>query len=282
MQLSRPTSQQGRLQRALLALLERHQAEGTLPTSGRFLWYELVANGTVDKAAARGHPGIRRGVDQDVSDALTYLREQGIVPWDAIADETRSLQAWAVFPTVRQALAAAIDRASLDPWTDGPAPLLLVESRSLAGALRAVASGYAVPLAALNGQAAGFLHVELAPTIPGRRVLYLGDWDLSGGHIEDNAHRVLTGYDPGLSDRWERLALTADQVERYRLPVVEKWDQRTRRRHPSVETEALSQAVIVGIVRDRLDELLPAPLVQVLVREEVERNEVRRLLNRSL
>jgi hypothetical protein len=278
MQLSRPTSTQGRLQRALLALLERHQAEGTLPTSGRFLWYELVANGTVNKTEARGHLGIRRGVDQDVSDALTYLREQGIVPWAAIADETRSLETWAVAPTIRQALADAIDQASLDPWTNGPAPLLLVESRSLAGALRDLAATYRVPLAALNGQAAGFLHVELAPIIGGRRVLYLGDWDLSGGHIEANARRVLADYDPGLVDRWERLALTDDQVDRYRLPVVEKWDQRTRSRHPSVETEALSQAVIVGIVQGRLDDLLPEPLSAVLVRERAKRAEAERLL----
>ena len=65
--LSAPGSKSGRLQRALLALFREHERSGGLPTSGRFLWYELVNRGIVDKTRARGHRGIRRGIDQDVS-----------------------------------------------------------------------------------------------------------------------------------------------------------------------------------------------------------------------
>ena len=48
--------------------------------------------------------------------------------------------------------------------------------------------------------------------------------------------------------------------------------------HQAVETEALSQTLIVDIVRDWLDVLLPQPLDKVLVRERRERARLRRLI----
>jgi hypothetical protein len=48
--------------------------------------------------------------------------------------------------------------------------------------------------------------------------------------------------------------------------------------HEAVETEALSQRLIVQIVRDRLDALLPVPLEAVRVRESQERERLRALL----
>ena len=43
--LSPSHTSKGRLQRALLELLDAHEREGTLPTSGRSLFYELVQAG---------------------------------------------------------------------------------------------------------------------------------------------------------------------------------------------------------------------------------------------
>jgi hypothetical protein len=69
------------------------------------------------------------------------------------------------------------------------------------------------------------------------------------------------------------LALTADQVREYRLTPIIKRDARFKNggAHEAVETEALSQQVIVGRVRARLDELLPQPLAVVHEREKAER-----------
>src|SRR4029453_16004209 len=114
----------------------------------------------------------------------------------------------------------------------------------------------------------GFLHTEIAPILRlGQRVLYLGDLDLSGGQIEANPRRVLEREVGELT--WERLALTQAQVDQYDLPVIEKRDRRYSDGHPheAVETEALSQSIIVEIVRDRLDQLLPEPLQSVHERE---------------
>jgi hypothetical protein len=48
--LSSPESKAGRLQRACLDLLRQHEREGTIPTNGRFLFYELEQQGVVPKA----------------------------------------------------------------------------------------------------------------------------------------------------------------------------------------------------------------------------------------
>ena len=62
-----------------------------------------------------------------------------------------------------------------------------------------------------------------------------------------------------------------------RLTVIDKYDRRTKTTHPSVETEALSQQVIVDIVRRKLDQLLPEPLEDIAAREEAERERLRRV-----
>ena len=77
----------GRLRAALLELLTEHERDGALPTSARFLFYELVQRKILSKE--RSTSG--RRPDQDMSDALTDLRENGDVPWAWIVDETRSL-----------------------------------------------------------------------------------------------------------------------------------------------------------------------------------------------
>jgi hypothetical protein len=273
--LSPPTSKAGRLQRDCLALLREHERDGALPTSGRFIWYELVARGLVDKTKARGHPGVNgRGVDQDVSDALTQLRERGLVPWDWIEDETRSVYQYGGAPSVRQGALDQLEVVRLDPWASQPAPLILTESRSLAGVLAGLADAYCCDIAATNGQAGGFLRTKVAPLlVDGRPVEYLGDLDLSGNQIEANTRRVLEEY---AALEWERLALTEDQADAYDLRrlAIEKRDRRYRdgRPHLAIETEALRQQVIVGLTRARLDELLPEPLADVLHREQTARD----------
>ncbi len=282
---SRPASKRGRLQRALHQLLQAHDDRGELPTSGRFLWYELVQAGTVDKTEARGHPGIHRGIDQDVTDALIYLREQNIIPWDWIVDETRHLYEYTGHPTIRGGLRDVLDQIDLDPW-DGQPPLIITESRSLAGALDSLAQTYRCTITATNGQVGGFLHTEVVPLLwPGRRVLYCGDWDLSGHQIEANTRRVLQTYAPL---RWERLALTKAQVDTYDLRrlLIMQIDRRHTKRgccppgHPKIETEALQQGVIVAIVRARLDRFLPEELAAVLVRERRQRAAMAAALDR--
>jgi hypothetical protein len=241
------------LREALLALLEEHRRDGALPTSGRFLFYELVARGVISK-----HPTGKRRVDQDMTEALTQLRENGDIPWNWIVDETRSLKDYSGSSTITEGVLDRLPYIKLDPW-HGDVPLILTESRSLAGCLYSVASEYGILIAPTNGQVGGFLHTDIAPTLHAEScVLYLGDLDLCGNDIEANTRSVREREVGEL--RWERLALTAEQAEHYQLPKIIKHDKRFKGDkgvHEAVETEALSQRIIIEIVRSRLDELLP-------------------------
>ena len=151
----------------------------------------------------------------------------------------------------------------------------MTESRSLAGMLRPIASEYRVLLAATNGQCAGFLHTKLKGYLSAIGcVLYLGDYDLAGNDIEANSRQIIKEL-AGTPPHWERLAITEAQVAEYGLTPIVKKDFRFKppREFEAVECEALSRKkLILDIVRNRLEELLPEPLSSVLAREEAQRN----------
>jgi hypothetical protein len=270
----RPDSKIGRVRTALIYLLDQHRRDGALPTSVRFLFYELVMQRIIAKEGDRP--------DKIVSAALTDLREDGFVPWDDIVDETREVFDYTGSATVADDWLAYLDAACLDPWK-GQVPFILTESRSLGGVLRAQCRHYRNRIASTNGQVGGFLHTKVAPLLKeGDRVGYLGDLDLAGDDIEANTRRVLESIVGELD--WQRLALTREQKEQYNLPVIIKRDKRFKNgggEHEAVETEALSQTLIVGIVRDWLDDLLPQSLPAVLVRERRERARLRRLIKQA-
>ena len=272
--LSPPESKIGALRAVLLALLEEHERDGALPTSARFLYYELVQRGQLSKERT----GARRP-DQNLHDALTDIREDSRIPWHWIVDETRSLDDYTGYPSIKQGVLATLPHIKLDPWRDR-APMILTEARSVAGVQRPSVSDYRCRIAATNGQCGGFLRTEIAPMLrPGDRVLYFGDLDLSGNQIEDNTRRVLEREIGGVL-RWERLALTKEQVAHYNLPIIIKHDRRYKDggAHEAVETEALRQTVLIEILRARLDALLPEPLDRVLERERRQRKRLATLL----
>lgn len=256
------------------AVYRQHKASGMLPTSGRFLYYELVAPAIIVKEFTKRTDGKKgRRPDQNMIDALTILRERGEIPWPDIIDETRLLENYqGSNRTIQDWTLDVLEQYEIDPWR-GAAPLILCESRSLAGVLRPIAMTYRCPIAPTNGQANGFLRNDVAK-YAARKVLYFGDLDFSGRHIWQNTQRIL-----GATD-WEILAITEEQVKKFNLPRIQKYDKRDKQTHEAVETEALGQERITRILRERLRELLPEPLEAVLERERRMRQRFRKKLER--
>jgi hypothetical protein len=272
--LIEPISKIGKLRALLLELLREHEADSALPTSARFLFYELIQRGHLSKEKN----GARRP-DQNLHDALTDIREDGRVPWDWIVDETRSLEDYTGYKSVKDGILAQLEHINIDPWR-GRAPMILTESRSLRGALRVIAREYRCRITSTGGQCGGFLRTDIAPALqPDDVVLYLGDYDLAGSQIEDNTRRVLE-QEIGAPLQWERLAITRAQIDEHRLPIITKQDHRYSdgRPHEAVETEALKQTVLVDLLRGRLEELLPEPLDRVLEREARQRAQAAKVL----
>jgi hypothetical protein len=85
--------QAGVLRRAVHERLLMHEASGDLPTSNRFILYELRQFAAAVLYGYRSR-GQGRSEDQNLSDASKWLRDEGYVPWDWIVDETRSLTAY--------------------------------------------------------------------------------------------------------------------------------------------------------------------------------------------
>lgn len=263
--LSPPETEMGRIQQALLRLLRgpKHaQAPGGdgLPTSSRFLFYELVQMGVLDKDSGKKRP------DGIVSEALIRLRLLNLIPWEWIVDETRDLTEWNVYPTILAGVLERLNNVRLDPWGTQYPPMILTESRSLAGVLRNLAFQFLVPIAPTNGQVHGFLRTTVGKALhEDQEVLYLGDLDEVGNDIEANTRKILEEMVGALT--WTRLALTIEQVRTYRIPRKMKTDKRDDSRSAAYETEALSQTVIQDLLRAALRRRLPEPLARVQARE---------------
>ena len=270
-ELSAPETKAGKLQRAVLSLLSEHAQRGEVPTSNRFLFYELEQRGVLSKVRT----GVRRA-DQDLQDASLALRDRGIVPWGWIVDEERHLDRWEYAADVRTYVADRVDEARVDLWDGAAPPLILTESNATAGVLRATAGVYLCPIAGTKGQTRGFLVTQVAPMLEaGQVVLYIGDHDHAGGQIEANTRRVLEQIIGPLT--WERLAITAEQIVAFQVPPIEKSDGRHRPplKHRAYEAEALGQSLVQELLTRRLNELLPEPLETVRERERQQRGEFR-------
>jgi hypothetical protein len=291
--LSPPDTKKGKLQRACLDLLRKHEREGTIPTNVTFVFYELEQQGVVPKAYRDASGNKRpRTPRQDISDATMRLRERDVVPWWWLMDESRDVGEPRYAASVYKYLADSVELARIDCWGGEPPPLVICEARATRGVLEHITDEYLCPITATGGQCGGFLVNEVAPLLKGndREVLYIGDCEERGpgDQIEANTRRYIekhTGrtFTP---DTWIKVALTPEQVARsprLRDLAIYKRDHRHKppMRYLAIECEAVGQAVLERMLRAQLVSLLPEPLSRILERERRQRLRIERLLRRA-
>jgi hypothetical protein len=282
----RKLTKKARTERAVLDLLDQHGAEDALPTTIRFLFYELEQRGLARKPdPTDARPNRRRSIgwppgSQDITDAVTRLRNGGTIPWDWIADTERSIARWSFAATVPDYMLDQLAQATINPWGDELPPLILTESKGMASVLETMVSEYVCPIAGTKGQSAGFLRTMVAPVaMQSGRVLYLGDFDRSGHDIEANTRRTLEDAS-GVELDWTRIGLTEEHTQG--IAPMWKVDGRDGAGHRAWEVESLGQAQVVALARTALDERLPEPLVRVQEREDNEREIVETALRGAL
>jgi hypothetical protein len=289
--LSAPESKAGRLQRACLDWLLQHERKGTIPTNGRFLFYELEQQGVIPKAYrdASGKERARTPA-QDISDATMRLRERGLVPWWWILDESRDVGTRRYAASVYEYMLDTVSLARINCWGRQLPPLVICEARATRGVLERIATDeYLCPITATGGQCGGHIVNEIVPLLTDndRKVLYIGDCEVDGPgdqieantrrYIEEHTRRAFT------SDTWIKVALTPEQVARnprLRRLTIDKVDRRYKppRPYKAIECEAVGQEVLERMLRKVLDDLLPEPLERVRVREERQRKRLAALL----
>jgi hypothetical protein len=258
-----------RVQNALLEEIQALRDLGHRATTERFLYYRLESRKIIEK----GDSG-----EKVVSRTLTELREAMLVGMDEIVDRSRGVIDHRGEESVEDYIVSVLSGTAIriDPW-DGDPPVLVVESESLAGLLEPLAREYRIAIIPLGGQGScGLLGGEVPQYVQdGTRALGLMDLDLSGGHIERSARERIEAY-AGVTLQWERIAITAEQVEEHGLTWITKTDKRHDPPlvYEAVETEALDQRILIPLVRDRLDELLPVSLADVRGQEQRQRDDL--------
>jgi len=210
---------------------------------------------------------------------LKILRRTGTVPYSWIADMSRQGYLTPTFKGGADFLRRVKDWYRADPWEKAKARCeVWVESRSLASVLRADCEEFAVSLYPCGGfssisfanTAAEELNADAEDSRP-LHVLYVGDYDPAGVMIDVSLERELRLHlRPDIELRFERLGINPDQIEKYQLPEKPRKASERRARHitHTVEAEAMPARILRGIVRKRIERLLPRGAMEAARKEE--------------
>jgi hypothetical protein len=195
----------GRSKRTL-ALIEAMKkiAEETRPITGRGIGYKLFAAGLI---GGMGEMNI-------VYRALKIAREDGIIPWDWIVDETRELELVSTWTNPSQCADGFFYRRDL--WqTQRHTVEVWCEKGTVRGVLWPVLSRLGVGFRVLHGFASATSVWDVSNRgIDDRPLvaLYIGDWDPSGLCMsEHDLPKRIKEYD-GDHIILKRIALTAEQT----------------------------------------------------------------------
>src|SRR5215207_10168013 len=91
--LSAETTKAGRLQRACLNLLREHDADGAIPTSIRFLFYELLDRRVIPKVYRKPDGNERKPTaSQEIADAVKVPKGGGIRTLSLNVEENPTLK----------------------------------------------------------------------------------------------------------------------------------------------------------------------------------------------
>ncbi|MBI4612413.1 MAG: hypothetical protein HY720_02280 [Planctomycetes bacterium] len=247
-------------------------AEERRPLSIRHLFYVAESAGHVAKTE-KGYATIKR--------ATRDLRMDGEIPFSYFADSTRWMRKPQTFDSLAAALAdtAACYRRSL--WRNSPDRVeIWTEKDAVAGILYEVTERWDVPLMVARGYSSlSFLHsAAMAALEDGRPAVYyhVGDWDPSGQDAARDIEAKLRRFTEGKVEiRFERLAVTEEQIAEYGLPTrpTKKSDPRSKKwKGDSVEVDTLDPRVLREIVDDAIRRHVDADQLATLeVAEESER-----------
>ncbi len=228
----------------LIAILEEMQ-----PMTVRQVFYQATVRGVIDKTEA-GYKKIQTD--------LVWLRQQGLVPYSHLADNTRWQRKPRTFTGIEDALqeTARLYRRSL--WADADCYVeVWLEKDALSGVVAPVTYAYDVPLMVARGYASlSFLH-SAAEQIKelGRpaHIYHLGDFDPSGVDAGRNIERRLREFaGDDIDIHFDRLAVTPEQIAEWKLPSrpTKSTDSRSRSfgLAESVELDAIPPADLRSLV----------------------------------
>jgi hypothetical protein len=153
----------------------RVTAEAAQPITGRGVGYKLFTQSLI--------PSMARNEMQRVYRLLLTAREQNIIPWDWIVDETRELERVSTWANPDQYADAVARSYRRDFWNQQPTRVeVWSEKGTVRGVLAPVLNAYAVGFRVMHGFSSGTVVHAISQDDDGRPliVLYVGDYDPSG------------------------------------------------------------------------------------------------------
>jgi hypothetical protein len=248
------------------------------PCSVRQAFYQCVVRGVIEKS--------EDGYDK-VQTALVFMRREGRIPYGWITDGTR----WRIKPTtyssVEQALrsTARLYRKAL--WEDIDAYVeVWLEKDALSGVVNQITEEYDVGLHVARGFSSLSFLAESAEDIRAidkpTYIYHLGDHDPSGRSAGEKIEETLRELAPAADIVFERLAVTVEQIEAYRLPLrpTKRSDSRYEKFEAefgqgSVELDAIHPDTLRDIVREAIARHMDGDAFDVLkAAEESEREQL--------
>lgn len=262
-------------------IIKRYMVAG-LRLTLRQLYYQLV---TVN-AVANSEKSYKH-----LSSLVSDARLAGLLDWDAIEDRVRKPIQPPEFGSLEDLIESAIYSYRLPRWEGQRYYVeLWVEKDALAGVLAPLALQFHVVLMVNRGYSSQSAMFESAKRLAQQEkpiILYLGDHDPSGEDmVRDIEQRLVMFGIPNIVVR--KLALTMDQVEKYKLPPnpAKLTDPRAQEYidkygNQSWEVDALPPEVLSRLISAEFAGLIDTERMdKVLQKEDHDKKRLRGLVNR--
>ena len=155
-------------------------AEAAQPITGRGIGYKLFTAGLI--------PSMARSEMQRVYRLLKEAREQGVIPWEWIVDETRSLERASTWDDPEEYARSVARSYRRDFWDQQPVRVeVWSEKGTIRGVLAPVLDEYGVGFRVMHGFASATSVHDVADDDDGRELiaLYVGDYDPSGLYMSE-------------------------------------------------------------------------------------------------
>jgi hypothetical protein len=155
---------------------------------------------------------------------VLLMREEGRVRWEWITDSTRLMRKPASYADVDEALEDAVKYYRRSLWAEQNVYVeFWVEKDAISGLVYQETSQWDVPLMIARGQSSRTFVYESAQYIQqvGKPcfIYHLGDSDKYGKAAAENIEKRLREYAPDAEIHFKRLAVTDEQIVRWKLPT---------------------------------------------------------------
>jgi hypothetical protein len=154
--------------------------EAAEPITGRGVGYKLFTKALI--------PSMERNEMRRVYRLLLKAREQGIIPWDWIVDETRAFERVPTWADPDEYARATVRDYRRDFWNQQPVRCeVWSEKGTVRGVLQPVLDEYAVGFRVMHGFSGATTVYDVAQDDDGRKliVIYVGDFDPSGMYMSE-------------------------------------------------------------------------------------------------